>query len=543
MADEKEAPAPASTSLTDTLEDMLAPSKLGQDSELPKLMDAQMFIRFDKLKEKWFPQNSIEELQEAVAKSSTLAMNNDKSAVKPALKAKRTVVIIREVPETVQASDLRELLSKFEAKPDILTHLKDLHRDDNAQMWFANFEEENDAMDVAIWLQRQKAPWGEGMVRCAMKSDHVVRSFFPANMIPPPMSMNPFAPAQFLPSQFVMPHMFGPPLYMGMMKGKGKGIPLMNDKGKMGMMKGKGKGIPMFNEKGKGKGKKGPKLGALGPPSYPSAGGQDQFYGQRPRQPSQHSAVSKEFTMDGRPNPNFGTKEALQEVLHPGGTMEIQDFGDTRYQGHFQKYTREEILEICDKMEAVQKPDTFTEFEKENENVSGIFAMEANSTWAKENTDNVHQYPSATKSQPQKQQNNRRTKGKNGKEDAEKVAGEEEAAGRNGQGQKEGAARKGKKKQKAPQDDAANVNNVSTSTKKKGKKAAAEEYDEYADWNGWDEGDWNSNNWASTGGVEYRRKKTGGQTHVKDGGGAQRPTWKAKKAEVAAEVTDTQEAA
>jgi len=494
MTDEtpKEAtpPSPASE-LTETLEDMLAPSKLGQDSELPKLMDAQMFIRFDKLKEKWFPDNTIEQLQEAVGNSSTLVMNSDKSAVKPALKAKRTVVIIREVPESVQVADLRKLLSGFVEKPDVLTHLKDLHRDDNAGMWFANFEEESDAMEVAIWLQRQKAPWGTGNVRCAMKSDHVVRSFFPANMIPPPVN---FAPTPFLPSQFVMPHIF-----MGMMKGKGKGpdIPMMYDKGKMGMMKGKGKGIPLMNEKGKGKGKK--SKSAPGPPSYPSMG-MDPAFGSRGHEAS--SVSNDFFSLGERTSSNFDA-QALKEVFHRGGALEVNDFVDSRYQGNFQKYSREEILDICDKMKTVEKPETFAVFEKENEHVKGLFTTEANQTWAKVNSSDLDMLPSVNpmaKSQPQKQ--SRRKKGESS--DAEQVSKEDEA------GQKEGLnddpGSKKKKKKAASQDDTANNQNNPQGKKKKAKE---QHYDEYADWGqGWEEGEWNSNNWATGG--DYRKKKVSG---------------------------------
>eukprot|EP00397_Hematodinium_sp_SG-2012_P018495 GEMP01018951.1.p1 GENE.GEMP01018951.1~~GEMP01018951.1.p1 ORF type:complete len:343 (+),score=72.60 GEMP01018951.1:166-1194(+) len=308
--------------LTAVLEDMMAADKLGTDMELQKLMDAQMFIRFEKLKDK-FPDHTIEDLQEAVEKSTTLVMNTDKSAVKPNLKPKRTVVIIREVPEKVEATEIREFISSCSTRPDIGSRLKDLHVDENAHVWFVNFEEEDDARECALWLQQQDSPWGEGKIRCAMKSDHLVRSFFPAP-VAAPMPMD-FAHPMFMGTGFM-------PFFMPPMKGKGK------------MMKG---GFPKGKGKGGGKGKVGKGVQGVGPPIAASA-------------PSSIEQVDL-------------------------GLSPVDDDDQAGlYEGSFCKYTREEILSVCDQMkESLKKPESFTVFQQEHENVKGVFVVEPNATWAK----------------------------------------------------------------------------------------------------------------------------------------------------------------
>lgn len=295
------------TELGAALDKMLSTENLGSDIELQKLMDEQMYIRLDKLNEK-FPNQTIEDLQEAIERSMTLVLNASKNAVKPNLKPKRTVILIRDVPEKVEASQIRELISRCPTISDVGSKLKDLHADENSHVWFVNFEEENDARDCTLWLQQESSPWGEGKVKCGMKSDHLVRSFFPAAMAPPPMPSMLDVQSLFMPG-------FGFPLFGLPFKGKGK----------------------------KGFGKKG---GKKGPP-----------------QPMERSSIEQA---------DLGLR-----------TLDPTDRSGM-YPGTFRKYSRQEILDVGEKVRTKLggKPHSFQTFEEANgPHVKGVFVTEPNTTW------------------------------------------------------------------------------------------------------------------------------------------------------------------
>jgi len=309
-----------------SLEELLTVDNLKADVEIQKLMDAQMFIRFEKLQEKFkdtFPDASVENIRQAAEQSSSLIMNTDRSAVRPNLKPKRTTCLIREAPATVEAKDIRKLISDC-PRNLIEERLQDLYRDEMSGVWFVCFETEDDALEVAMWLQKQKAPWSDGeMVKCSMKSDHLVRSFFPANQVITPEMMSP----PFMPMPFFMPFIAK--------STDSKAMGVWTDGWTDGrthypMTKGKGKGTkggPI--DKGKGK-----------PP--PSA-----------------------------PGPAPGSNDVANATCE--------------YTKEYRKYTREEILRICDEMkDAAKKPQSFVDFEKENQNVVGVFLVEPNTQWAKE---------------------------------------------------------------------------------------------------------------------------------------------------------------
>lgn len=395
-------PETSTMSLKERLETMLAPTKLGTDPELPKLMDAQMFIRFDKLKEKWFKDNSIEELQAACAECTTLVMNGDQSAVKPDVKPKRTVVMIRDVPEDIKEDDVKILLKQYKnmkgEDEDILAVLTDLTRDENAKMWFATFTEESHAQGAALWLQRQKAPWAEdgSLVRCAMKSDHVVRSFIPANMVQQPAGQQPVfvspGPNPFsMAPPFMLPNMFRPPI--GGMMGP-----------QQQMMKGKGKGIPMdpFAKGMKGKGMKGGKMAGKGQFISPQMMGQQMNANMRAMMAASQQSGIFGMMRPNLPNMGKGGYGAEEDYNRDDGMEDSEGMDDCTYQGEYRKYGRDDILKIVDGLrEKVEIPATFVNFmmtpkpdspagnsegEKDKEGpVESIFVSDAHNMWAKEN--------------------------------------------------------------------------------------------------------------------------------------------------------------
>merc|ERR1719204_947290 len=106
--------------------------------------------------------------------------------VRPLLKSKRNVVILRDVAEGATEAEVRALFGgcPHEAK------LKEVRPEVN-NTWFVKFDLD-DIQDVVLWLRDKKLK-GEA-VNAFIKSEHFMRSFFPLSP-PPAASFPPFLQA------------------------------------------------------------------------------------------------------------------------------------------------------------------------------------------------------------------------------------------------------------------------------------------------------------------------------------------------------------
>merc|ERR1719440_2651991 len=104
--------------------------------------------------------------------------------VRPLLKPRRNTLILHDLPEEFPEEDLKAL---FESSPEG-ENFCSLKPDVNNTA-FASFKTDEAAQNVALWLRSQKLQGAE--VKCAIKSEHFVRSFFPASP-GPSMQVTPY---------------------------------------------------------------------------------------------------------------------------------------------------------------------------------------------------------------------------------------------------------------------------------------------------------------------------------------------------------------
>lgn len=168
----------------EALESMLSKKSLVRDQFLAGNMNPQMYIPIMTLlqHEKLQAVGATEAAVIAAAiRSTKLGVDEKQTMVKPLLKSKRNVVILREVPEGTTEADIFEL---FVGAPhaDRIVHVKP----EVNNTWFVKFDLDEGTQDVVLWLRSQQLK-GQP-VNAAIKSEHFLRSFYPmAGQGRPPM--------------------------------------------------------------------------------------------------------------------------------------------------------------------------------------------------------------------------------------------------------------------------------------------------------------------------------------------------------------------
>eukprot|EP00927_Polykrikos_kofoidii_P054150 TRINITY_DN48623_c0_g1_i1.p1 TRINITY_DN48623_c0_g1~~TRINITY_DN48623_c0_g1_i1.p1 ORF type:complete len:399 (+),score=81.41 TRINITY_DN48623_c0_g1_i1:171-1367(+) len=168
-------------SVQEALELILSKKNLVRDQLLAGRMNPQMYIPIQVLlgHEKLQGLGSDggpptkEEIAAAAENSTRLGIDDDRRMVKPMLKAKRNVVILRDVPEGTTEEEMREIL--FGAPhEEQLVHV----RPDVNNTWFLKFNIDEGIEDIVLWLRSKHIK--ERPVNASVKSEHFLRSFFPA---------------------------------------------------------------------------------------------------------------------------------------------------------------------------------------------------------------------------------------------------------------------------------------------------------------------------------------------------------------------------
>jgi len=183
MATEAAVEDSASSAVQEALEAMLSKHNLVRDQFLAGNMNPQMYIPISVLlaHEKLSSIGATEASVIAAATRSTrLGIDDQQSMVRPLLKSKRNVVILRDIPSDVTEHDIREL---FVGAPHAETIVSVKPEVNNT--WFVKFKLDEGTQDVVLWLRSQK--FRGQPVNAAIKSEHFLRSFFPLQMAGPPM--------------------------------------------------------------------------------------------------------------------------------------------------------------------------------------------------------------------------------------------------------------------------------------------------------------------------------------------------------------------
>jgi len=163
------------TKVQETLESLLSKKNLVRDQFLAGNMNPQMYIPIKVLMahEKVIASGATEDIvAEAATKSAKLGIDDAKTMVRPLLKSKRNVIILRDMPEDSTEEEIRGI---FKASPHS-EKLKSIKAEVN-NAWFVKFDLDDGTQEVVLWLRSQQ--FKGKPVNASIKSEHFLRSFFP----------------------------------------------------------------------------------------------------------------------------------------------------------------------------------------------------------------------------------------------------------------------------------------------------------------------------------------------------------------------------
>lgn len=299
------------------LEALFSTKSLAEDAILKQHMNAQTYIPLAALTGHPSFHDLLEKcdlhavLKAAAERSDKMSVNEDGKMIRPLLKAKRNTLILRDLPDSPED----ELRALFASSPesDAFVSLKP----DVNNTAFASFKSEEAAQNVALWLRSQKLRGSE--IKCAVKSEHLVRSFVPASPGPSLQA-----------SPYMMPQVRTYPVWV---PGKEWGDPgnweyQTEPVGDSAKGKGHAKGVPF-----------------------------------EPLPPAEV--------------PQNVAKMPPTPLLRP---QEPETFENFAYTGHFRKYSRQQIVDLCSAMEEIAKPDTYKN--EEEKNGLALFRLSPCRDWA-----------------------------------------------------------------------------------------------------------------------------------------------------------------
>jgi len=401
----------------ETLEGLLSKKNLVRDQFLASNMNPQMYIpvkvllSHDKLIAVGATQES---LAKAAANSTRLGIDDANTMVRPLLKSKRNVVILRDIPEHTTEEEIRGIFNESPYSSKIANIKAEVN---NA--WFVKFDLDEGTQEVVLWLRSQQ--FKGKTVNASIKSEHFLRSFIPAQQAvapsidrsPGPMAgIPPFMPGGKPGLPFVPPMMPGkgaPPAMPGLLPWmfpyKG-GMPFPNVPGLSSQVvaaaaanvaaaaaaKGAAKGqfaarAPMVRQSAEERATASASLlELLGGGQFrnkPSTEGEDgkpegskKERKKKAKQamqvpnlveplmaPTVLSFMPDALVPPSPPKPDKPTVLAQMSELLELTQAEAPPLG-AEYKGSFRKYTRDQIVAVCQAMGSVAKPDAFPLMQK-----------------------------------------------------------------------------------------------------------------------------------------------------------------------------------
>mmetsp|Transcript_11852 Transcript_11852/g.27612 ORF Transcript_11852/g.27612 Transcript_11852/m.27612 type:complete len:632 (+) Transcript_11852:125-2020(+) len=394
------------------LEDLLSKQNLEKDQFIQQNINAQMYIPICILGSHEHIRSlntNIATLIEAAKRSDRLGIDEDQLMVKPLLKAKRNTIILHDLPEDVSEEELNTMFTESpeskafrSVKPDV-NHTA-----------FATFETDEAAQNAALWLRSQKLH-GQ-MVKCSIKSEHFLRSFFPVSAITgSPSPANAPASTAWASSAWRPPSAAGPqgqPHGAWAMQmpasdayGCGKGMAYMDPGAQAGMGQmqqwsngwAQG-GYPQqfqmppqqyqqpqhnFMPEGKG-GKKGFHKGGGGKQSMPQGPAVMPHAEPAPMPEASSPCMMGKVPSSGNiasGEQYFGGSQPDSDSQIGTGVVHGLENLCQGYPYEFRKYSRHDIVDLCNKMEEVEMPESFQQLSK-NEHDAALFRETPNREWA-----------------------------------------------------------------------------------------------------------------------------------------------------------------
>eukprot|EP01035_Chromulina_nebulosa_P028390 gene28390-37476_t len=186
-----EASIPASSSPTNSqlldlvrkqVEYYFSKENLASDSFLVHHMDASMSVpisvimKFPKIKSLTQDEAIVRQALENSASSVSIVDNRLKANVK---NSSRSTIILREIPSDTPVDEVKEIFNYDGCKP--ISSL----RSEIGDSWFVSFESEEFAKDTLLDLRTKKRTFRGQSVKARLKTETVVKSYFPVQTAPP----------------------------------------------------------------------------------------------------------------------------------------------------------------------------------------------------------------------------------------------------------------------------------------------------------------------------------------------------------------------
>ncbi|CAK9111300.1 unnamed protein product [Durusdinium trenchii] len=361
------------------LDFLMTKENLQEDSFIQMNMDAQMNIPICILAgheqfEEGDVQVDVQTLYDAALRSQQVTVDKAAMQVKPIIKSKRNTVILHDLPDQIPLEELHELFEKCPCAEK----LNSIKPDVNSTV-FVTFEDDGAATDAALWLRSQKLRGAN--VKCSIKSQQFLRSFFPMKPVPNLQAHGVPAWAAAWSGNWALQSAWNEGQEgKGMEKGfKGGNTPSDPSVAGAPMPGAPMPGAPM------------PMPGAPmpgGPGPCPGGFGKGKGKGKSPGKGKEAKGMSP---MDGAMGPMGGTMGPMgamgaermhsmrsEEASRPTSEARDDDDETSGYRHAFRRYTRQQIIEICGKMELVEKPESYKKIEAD----VGLFSHQPNKDWA-----------------------------------------------------------------------------------------------------------------------------------------------------------------
>jgi len=362
------------------LEDLLSKQNLAEDAFIQQHMNAQMYIPVGVLashRNLTSVGTGVDSrtLLAAAQLSDKLGVDEDGLMIRPVLKPKRNTLILHDLPDGTTEEDLRELFNALPGDESVCSLKPDVNK-----TAFVTFSTDEAAQNAALWLLSQKLHGAE--LKCAIKSEHFLRSFFPAAspqghspylMPGQPMMMWGATPPwvatgavhmqqwQALPSHAVA----GAPTYDGSMD-------MWNDAWLHDSDGVDPNSAPQDihgpNEKGgsKGTGQARCKGGSCAP------------------EPDQAVLEAVQWADNGVEMTGMGTESFSPMQQDPSLNQNEEngsEFQELGYTHAFRQYSRQQIKEVCNKMDQIIKPESYMNLESGDHDVA-LFRPTPCKEWA-----------------------------------------------------------------------------------------------------------------------------------------------------------------
>jgi hypothetical protein len=358
------------------LERLLSKENLASDPQISSALNPQLCVPVNVIAS--CPSmlelcDSEEILLQAAEQSQTVGLTDDKTMMRALLKSKRNTLIMRELAG-VEEADIRTILTGSPGEAEIVSIRAEVN-----DTWFVEFVSEEMTQETALWL-RSKQHNGSP-IKVAIKSEHFLRSFFPAQQAVAPVGKG-MVPA-YAPGMPFFP-MAGKgkrapmyPPWMMQMAAAGKGMPGMKGMGLAGFQaaaaaaqaaymvaeqerlaqspEGRASaGASLLELLGGGRKEKSGKKKKMAPKVEVANASQDHSrVPPSPPKPAKDAVFAQMYEILGIQKQELPAAPEMPQPVETEAPMQVG------YTSEFRHYGRDEIKAICAKVTTFEKPEAY----------------------------------------------------------------------------------------------------------------------------------------------------------------------------------------